>query len=204
VVPVKLRPPVFRPSPPKIDVSPKVAPKKTVVTIKIPATTSSTSSSAAGEATFAPNEVSANAYPPAVNVGEPVFLAAAATQHYRAGQILNRATEVRFTPINTTWSFVDGSTVYGSALTHSFSSPGTYVANVTVRYSVSYRFAGESAWVAEPGSIELTDQVQVLVATTGQPGSSGLSPSAEPDSLSPYLVGSNCIQRPSAFGCNSG
>ncbi len=200
-VPVILRPPVFKPNSPKASAPLKAPAKKTVVTIKLPATTSNTTTSTAGEATFAPNEVSANAYPPTARVGEPVFLAASATQHYRLGQILNRATEVRFTPLSTTWAFANGLTIAGSSLTQAFDSPGTHTANVTVRYLVSYRFAGQTAWVVEPGFIELTDQVQVLVATSSQTGL--LNPSLNPDldALRPYLVGSNCIQRPSAFGC---
>ena len=200
-VPVILRPPVFKPNSPKASAPPKAPAKKTVVTIKLPATNSNTTTSAAGQATFSPNEVSANAYPPTVKVGEPVLLVASAAQHYRLGQILNRATEVRFTPINTTWAFANGVTIAGAALTQTFDSPGSHTANVTVRYLVSYRFAGQTAWVAEPGFIELTDKVEVLVATSGQTGLPNLSPNSDPDALRPYLVGSNCIQRPSAFGC---
>jgi len=136
-------------------------------------------------------------------VGVPVFLASSASAHYRLGQIVGKATEVRFTPISSAWQFSDGSSSTSSSLAHRFAAPGTYLANLTVRYSVSYRFAGQSNWTIEPGSIELTDQVQVIVnELVGSPANPA-EPSDEPATggQRPYLVGSNCLQRPSAFGC---
>lgn len=203
VVPVKLRPPVLKPTVPKVMVPLKTVANKKAVIIRLPASASGKITAASGEASFAPNEVTANAFPPSVAVGEPVFLASSAAQHYRTGQILNKATEVRFTPISTSWAFSDGEMAIGSSSMRSFASPGTYLASVTVRYLVSYRFAGQTTWTTEPGTIELTDKVQVKVtAQSSEDGAVSLPPDS--GAQKPYLVGSNCLQRPMAFGCGNG
>jgi hypothetical protein len=178
----------------------KTTPKATTppkkITVKIPAASSSKIKSTAGEASFTPETITASAFPPAVSVSDPVYLNAPATAHYRIGNILGKTAQVRFTPIDSSWSFSDGSQASGLSPTHTFLSPGTFSASVTVRYQVSYRFAGETIWNNDVGHITLTDQVKITVSAKQN------SPTYSTESEArPYLVGENCLKNPLAFAC---
>ena len=180
-----------------IKTTPKVITPPKKITVKIPAVSSSRVNSAAGEASFTPETITAAAFPSAVSVSDPVYLSAPASAHYRIGTILGKTAQVRFTPIDSTWSFGDGTKGVGLNPMHTFSTPGKFNATVAVRYQVSYRFAGETTWNNESGQITLTDQVQITV--------SGYQNEAHqqgpPVASRPYLVGENCLKNPLAFAC---
>jgi hypothetical protein len=105
---------------------------------------------------------------------------------------------VRFTPIDSTWSFSDGTLATGLNPQHRFFSAGTYSASVEIRYRVSYRLAGQANWINEGAEITLTDQVTVAVSA-GQ--GSGSNAASEMVAERPYLVGDNCLKNPAAFAC---
>lgn len=181
----------------------KVAPKPSVpakkVVIKIPAASSSAATSLSGQAQFSPEVITANAFPPAVAVSEPVYLSAPSTQHYRIGALLGKQAEVRFTPIETTWVFSDGSSASGANPKHTFGAAGTYSASVVVRYAVSYRLAGQNFWISNDTPITLTDQVEIKVSQAGS--SSNQNPPSQSVENLPYLVGENCLKNSTGFGC---
>jgi PKD domain len=173
-----------------------IPPKKVVV--KLPASVGSKTSTARDEASFTPDQLQAKAFPPAVAVSEPVYLSAPASVHYRVGTILGQPAQVRFTPIDSTWSFSDGSSAKGLNPHRSFATAGTYSASVEVRYLVSYRLAGSTTWITEAVEITLTDQAQIVVTS---PQSNSSQPSKSSVNDRPYLVGENCLKNPSAFAC---
>jgi hypothetical protein len=177
--------------------TPKVTTPPKKITVKIPAVSSSKVNSVSGEASFTPETITAAAFPPAVSVSDPVYLSAPASAHYRIGTILGKTAQVRFTPIDSTWSFGDGSTGAGLNPMHVFSTAGKFNATVTVRYQVSYRFAGESGWSNEAGQIMLTDQVQITVSEA----QNAATQQGPPVASRPYLVGENCLKNPLAFAC---
>ena len=179
--------------------APTVTKSKTTIKIvvKVPGKTASTITSQAGEASFSPDSVDAAVFPASVSPNELVYLSAPASQHYRLGIILGKNAEVRFTPIQSTWVFSDGSTANGSNPSHSFGSTGTYVATVSVQYLVSYRLAGQQNWQLESSAITLTDQVQIVVKDSG--GAAIDVPTAETGT--PYLVRKNCNENPAGFAC---
>lgn len=177
---------------------PKTKTPASKIVAKLPASSAVKTTAASGQAAFAPEVLTAGAFPASVNVSEPVYLSAPSTQHYRVGAILGKAAQVRFTPIESTWNFGDGTSGSGANPAHKFASPGTYSATVAVKYLVSYRLAGQTNWITDAAQITLTDQVQITVANASQPGSESSS-QAVPQQ--PYLVGENCIRQPLAFAC---
>lgn len=198
---------VFKPAPkvaPKIltkiiaKSTPKIVTPPKKVVIKLPASVASKSSTATGRAVFTPETITAAAFPPAVAVSEPVFLSAPASSHYRVGTILGQVAQVRFTPIESAWNFGDGTTSTAANPAHSFAAAGTYSATVAVKYSVSYRLAGQTNWITEATPITLTDQVQIVVAALG--GQTAPAPGLA-ISQRPYLVGDNCLKNSNAFAC---
>jgi len=166
------------------------------VLVKIPASVGSKTTTAKGEASFAPEQITATAFPSTVAVSEPVYLSAPASVHYRTGIILGQAAQVRFTPVDSTWSFSDGSSANGLNPQHRFATAGTYSASVAVRYRVSYRLAGQANWITEDAEITLTDQAQVTVNSSHDSSSTH-----ETIAERPYLVGDNCLKNPFAFAC---
>ena len=170
-------------------------PKK--ITIKVPAGSNTKINSTSGEASFTPETITAAAFPPAVSVSDPVYLSAPASAHYRIGTILGKTAQVRFTPIDSSWSFGDGSHGTGLNPMHTFQTAGTFNATVAVKYQVSYRFSGETTWTNEAGQITLTDQVQISVSASAN----HVTQANQPVVSRPYLVAENCIKNPSAFAC---
>ena len=215
VVPVVFRrPQTPAQKPVTVSVAKKPIPKpahtktKTVVQKKVakkivstPGSTSKTSASAE----FSPAQVSARVYPSdQLTVGQTASLSASALQHFKSGTLLNLPTEVRFTPIGVDWDIQgddasQASAARGSLINHVFSSAGLFQAKVTVTYAVSYRVKGSLAWIAEPDSISMVDELVIYVSGDG---------AEQPDEPAPQnlerrarLVASDCLKRPGSFGC---
>jgi hypothetical protein len=199
-VPITLK----KPSAPKATIKIPTITKtqtSTKIVVKVPGAASNSITSQNGEASFSPDSIDAAVFPATVAPNEPVYLSAPASQHYRLGIILGKNAEVRFTPIQSTWIFSDGSNAIGSNPSHSFGSAGTYSATVSVQYLVSYRLAGQQNWQLESSAITLTDQVQIMVKDSlGSPSDSPVSDTGSSPGT-PYLVRKNCIENPAGFAC---
>ena len=183
---------------PKPVVKPKTIINTPAKTVSVLSTTPSNSSSANGSAYFSPDESSA-VVSPSNNLGagqEATFLSDPKV-HYRLGSVLGKSAEVRFSPIGATWAFDDGATAAGSRASHFFGL-GNYRVEVIITYAVSYRFAGQVSWVADPGLIEMPAAVLVSVTDMQEQEASPIPESA---ALLPYLVSANCLKNTQAPGC---
>jgi hypothetical protein len=179
--------PSFKPTP---RLSPKPTPKPT------PKLVTATKVSKA-QARFTPAPVQITASNQAPEVGEFIDFETGATVHFRTASLLGREAEVRFTPIDTTWSIGDGASTSGSELHRSFGRAGLYRVLVKVAYRAEYRFAGEATWF-DSGTILVRDSIDIKV---GQQLGSPAIPISGPQSRV-LLVAENCSVRRSAFGCN--
>lgn len=193
--------PIAKPRPivkPKTIAKPKTKISvKTQVKTKITKTPSQNASSS-GSASFSPDETSAGVLPSnSLEVGEVATFVSDPKVHYRLGQVLGKSAEVRFTPIDASWQFADGSTANGTRVARSFGQ-GSFEIRVVITYAVSYRFSGQEAWIADPGEIDMPDTVQVSVSDSGGP-----KPTFKVPELArlPYLVSANCLAFPKAIGC---
>ncbi len=177
----------------------KIVPKKKFATKVISKPSSANKTSAV--ASFTPAGVNGNVYPSSeLVVGQHASFTSSAVQHYRAGKLLGVPTEVRFTPTSVLWDFGDGNSGSGSYVPHSFSSTGTHQVQVRVVYAVSYRLRGSLAWIAEPDSITVADDLVVDVsAGASYPDDAPVNSGANTKVL---LVGQDCLARPGSFGCN--
>lgn len=196
------------PSPKQIVVAkpkPKPAPKPVVI-FKVPAkavsvlsSTPASARAANGSANFSPDEASAAVSPSSqLTAGELATFHSDPKVHYRLGIVIGRAAEVRFSPVQTSWQFGDGLGGSGAQATHAF-RPGNFDVQVTITYAVSYRFAGQIAWILDPGQIQMPASVQVSVGD-----SPNWSPPEEQLPLAPklpYLVSANCLTSASSVGC---
>lgn len=177
----------------------KITLKKKIASKVISKPSSANKSSAV--ASFTPAGVTGNVYPSnELSLGQQASFASSAVQHYRSGTLLGVPTEVRFTPTSVFWDFGDGSAGVGSYAPHAFTSTGAHQVTVRVVYSVSYRVKGSLAWIAEPDSITVADDLLVEVSAAAS------SPiDASPNSASNskvLLVGQDCLANPGSFGCN--
>ena len=179
---------------PKIKTVIKVAKKSKV--IKKPGSANLTN----GSANFEPAAINGAVYPSSqISVSQAATFSAPAYVHYRSGTLLSLPTEVRFTPISVSWDFGDGSNGTGASLGYAFDSVGSYPVTVRVVYAVAYRVKGSSAWIAEPDTIAMVDDLLVTVSAE-----SAIT-NAEAAIKSPsrvLLVGESCLARPGTFGCN--
>lgn len=184
---------------------PKPAPKPALI-IKVPAkvvsvlsSTPASASGSNGSAIFSPDEASVAVSPSSqLTAGELATFHSDPKVHYRLGAVLGRSAEVRFSPVQTTWQFGDGTEGSGAQATHSFNA-GNFAVEVTITYSVSYRFAGQATWVLDPGQIEMPAFVQVSVGDF----TNWSQPEAQTRTVSKlsYLVSANCLANTSSVGC---
>ena len=182
-------------STPKVVAKPVIKKKVATKVISKP----STSNKTAAAADFTPAAVNGNVYPSnELSLGQQASFVSSAVQHYRSGTLLGLPTEVRFTPISVSWNFGDGNSGTGGYAPHSFGSAGVHQVQMRVIYAISYRVKGSVAWISEPDSITVADDLLVNVAAGG---GQAVAIEAEADSRV-LLVGQGCLQNPGSFGCN--
>jgi hypothetical protein len=189
---------------PRVAAKPKPVVKPKVV-VNTPAKTVSVLSGSPGSnvnanevANFSPDDSSA-AVSPSNNLttGQSATFFSDPKVHYRLGSVLGRSAQVRFSPIGAAWTFGDGSTANGDKATHVFTN-GKFDVEVTITYSVSYRFAGQGPWLEDPGQIDMPATVLVSVSDSGDQA----APEASKNLIKmPYLVSANCINNASSVGC---
>ena len=184
--------PVAKPAK-KITLKPivKATPKPVIKTI--PGTTSASASSAI----FTPAGVIASVFPSSeLSIGQTANFSSNPFVHFRAGTVLNLPTEVRFTPVSTSW-ILDGEVIgVGNSANYSFAEIGSHQVRVEVVYAVAYRVRGSALWISEPDSITVLDDLALNVSTEADS-----SPYPEPLPGRALLVGSDCFAKPGSFGC---
>jgi hypothetical protein len=199
---------IFRRQPPRVVPAP--APKHPLVSKRItkvvtkakpklmtkPGTTKLTADSAS----FSPAQVVANVHPSnQLAIGQVATFSVLANTHYKSGSLLGLPTEVRFTPISTSWVFSQGSAGFGNTLHLAFDSTGTHTVQVAVTYSVAYRYKGLQNWVSEPDTIQVVDDLFVEVS---EPSSGRVIDAGTQGSRRALLVGESCTASSSLFGCD--
>jgi len=155
------------------------------------------SSKSASSAMFTPAGVTASVLPSSeLSLGQMASFSSNPVVHFRTGSILNLPTEVRFTPISTTW-ILDGEVIgFGNNADYSFAEIGSHQVRVEVEYAVAYRVRGRAVWIVEPDSITVLDDLGLRVSAES---SSWDYP--EPPPSRALLVGSDCLAQPRSFGC---
>ena len=83
-------------------------------------------------------------------------------------------------------------------MTHSFGQ-GSFEVEVSVTYSISYRFAGQANWLADPGQIGMPAYVSVEVNNSVDQPFQETTPTII--SKLPFLVSANCLLHGTAIGC---
>lgn len=181
---------------PKLPTKPQPAKAKSKVISK-PSAANLTSA----KADFTPAPSQTSVYPSnQLLIGQQAKFVSSAAQHFRTGILLNLPTEVRFTPVSVAWDFGDGNLFSGTTVGHSFGSPGPRTVTAQVTYSISYRVRGSSKWIAEPDTITLANQLSVVVASNSNSNFIANDPTAARGKT--LLVGTDCLEIPTAFGCN--
>jgi hypothetical protein len=184
--------------------APKPAPKPVPKPVAAPATPKTFASSSSGvsistsseEVSFSPAPVFVYSSAGKAEVGQPVGFWANASTHFKSGTLLGKATDVRFTPVQTSWITGQGQSGVGASISLAFENSGSVEVAATVTYSVSYQIAGASGWVSS-GEIAVSDSVEVMIEESSEP-----SPIVTtPPSKVVRLVGENCHSRATAFGC---
>lgn len=201
-VPAPKTVPVAKPKPlpkPTPALKPKVIVKGPAKAVSVLSNTPASTHAAAGSANFSPDESSA-AVTPSNNLssGEQATFHSDPKVHFRLGEVLGRAAEVKFSPIQTTWQFGDGFSGSGAQASHAFAS-GNFDIEVTITYAVSYRFSGQSAWISDPGQIEMPASVRVFVGDS--PSWDLPAVEAPPTRKFAFLVSANCLEAIRPVGC---
>jgi hypothetical protein len=151
---------------------------------------------ASEEASFSPTPLTVSSSASAAALGQSVGFWANAATHYKTGVLLGKVTEVRFTPVQTSWATDQGQSAVGASVSFAFENEGSVEVAASVTYSVSYQISGASGWVST-GVIAVSDSVVVMIEDSSEP-----SPIvAAPPSKVVRLVGENCHSRATAFGC---
>ena len=169
----------------------KATPKPVIKTI--PGSTSASASSAM----FTPAGVTASVFPSSeLSIGQAASFSSNPFIHFRAGAVLNLPTEVRFTPVSTTW-ILDGEVIgVGNSADYAFAEIGAHQVRVEVVYAVAYRVRGSALWISEPDSITVLDDLALNVSTESDSWDS-----PEPIPGRALLVGTDCFAKPGSFGC---
>ena len=176
--------PAQKPATPKPIAQPKAAP--VVIAPKVTSTASS------AEMRFTPAALVVKASATEIRLGQQVDFSADAILHFKTSSLLGKATEVRFTPISTSWLLADGGAASGQSITRSFDRVGKFVVIARAKYSVAYRFAGDTQWL-ESGEIMVSGLAVVTVSEN--------LPGPTPSASRVLLVAKNCQLNPTAFGC---
>ena len=71
------------------------------------------------------------------------------------GSLLGRAATIRFVPTGAQWSFSDGATMTGFAVSKAFEQSGDHTAIANVSYRIDYRYGG-SDWVVGASAGQLS------------------------------------------------
>ncbi|MSZ20754.1 MAG: hypothetical protein F2608_01965 [Actinobacteria bacterium] len=145
---------------------------------------------------FSPAPVFVSSSAGTAKVGQPVGFWANASTHFKSGILLGKVTDVRFTPVQTSWITDQGQSGVGAAISLAFANEGSVEVAATVTYSVSYQIAGASGWVSS-GDIAVSDSVVVMIEDSSEPSPVVAAPPAKVV----RLVGENCHSRATAFGC---
>jgi hypothetical protein len=199
---------IFRRQPPRVVPAPAPKPPSVskritkVVTKAKPKliTKPGTANLTADTASFSPAQVVANVHPSnQLAIGQVATFSVLATTHFRSGRLLGSPTEVRFTPISTSWVLSQGSAGFGNTLHLAFDSTGSHTVHVAVTYSVAYRYKGLKNWVSEPDTIQVVDDLFVEVS---EPTAGPVSDEGTQGSRRVLLVGESCPAISSVFGCN--
>jgi hypothetical protein len=147
------------------------------------------------QADFYPNPLKAVMAPEQVlGVGQAASFSSNVAAHYGISQILGRQAQVHFVPIGSGWSFSDGMTRIGADTSHAFQTAGKHQVQAWVKYEVSYRLLGETNW--QPIAGDLTVDSNVLEVLVG-----ALYLKGDESGQGALLVGSDCLEKTSAFGC---
>lgn len=192
-VPVALQKPAPKPAvkPAPKPVAAPVAPKA------LAATNSGVSiSTASEEVSFSPVPLKVSSSAGTAAIGQPIGFWANASTHYKTGILLGKVTDVRFTPVQTSWTTDEGQSGVGSSISLAFYNAGSIEVAASVTYSVSYQIAGASGWVSS-GDITVSDSVVVMIEDSSEPSPIVVAPPAKVV----RLVGENCHSRATAFGC---
>ncbi len=132
--------------------------------------------------------------------GLPANFIAGATVNDRQGTLLGRPVEVRFSPVDYTWDWGDGSThTFATAgrtweqlglrrfaetpTSHVFSERGSVTVALQVDYAVAYRFA-DGPWITVDGTVTATSAIDATVV-----------------SAKTVLVDGDCASDPGGPGC---
>ena len=124
-----------------------------------------------------------------VTLGVAFQFSNSAKVEIQKGSLLNLPLEVRFRPVGFRWGFA-GKTYSTSSFVSSPTEAGSYLATLSVTFSIEYRFPNLVSWrLVKPNLISMATPISVLVA--------------KPDSLSkqkPKLVDKPCFN-PQRWGC---
>jgi hypothetical protein len=144
---------------------------------------------------FSPNPLSANVYPgPQLTSGDIATFSSNPSLHYGSQLILGRQAEVQFSPAWLGWQFSDGTRIQGVDIKRSFDQAGKYQAWAIASYFVSYRLVGETTWQSVAGQISVLSNVLDLDVSVK-------IPPVPPKPAKLLLVGGECSENPSSWGC---
>jgi hypothetical protein len=196
-VPEALQKPKPKPAPKPIAAAPKTKlPAKTGLPGLVVASTTS-----AGEVSFSPAPISVLASAAEAAVGQEITFWTNAATHYKAGVLLGKATEVRFTPIQTVWSSDQSHSELGGSIALTFETAGRVEVAATVTYSVAYQVGGSSGWLSS-GEILVSESITASIVEVSRNPVVETTNITIPPEKKVRLVGQNCLVRPKAFGCN--
>lgn len=180
----------------KISAKPKQRFKTRTITETITFDSPGYSYSSSDEAEFYPNPLKASMAPGNIlGIGQLASFSSNPSSHYGVSQILGKQAQVHFVPVQSGWSFSDGSTGVGADTSRSFQAAGKYQARAWVSYQLSYRLLGETSWQEVAGQLTVdSNTLEVLVGAMYLKG--------DQESQGMLLVGEDCSGRANAFGCS--
>jgi hypothetical protein len=151
--------------------------------------------SGSDRAQFYPNPLRAVMAPgKALGIGQRVSFSSNPSSHYGVSQVLGKQAQVHFVPIESGWTFSDGSVGLGADTSRLFQVAGKYQVQAWVKYQVSYRLLGETNWQEVAGKLTIDSNIlEVLVGAMYLKG--------DQSSQGALLVGADCGKKTDAFGC---
>ena len=147
------------------------------------------------QAEFYPNPLRAVVVPGNVlGIGQLGSFSSNPSSHYGVSQVLGKQAQVHFVPVQSGWSFSDGSTGVGADTSRLFQVAGKYQVQAWVIYQLSYRLLGETSWQEVAGELTVDSNIlEVLVGAMYLKGDQA--------SQGALLVGADCSVKKDAFGC---